>query len=49
MGKLQIHNVTKDAIVSQLVNFYEQTKFDHATKLRAKFESQGLITIANEL
>jgi hypothetical protein len=49
MGKLQTHNVAKDAEVLQLVSFYEQTKFDHVTKLRAKFESQGLITIANEL
>jgi hypothetical protein len=32
----------------QLANFYEQTKFDCVTKLRAKFKSWGLITIANE-
>jgi hypothetical protein len=49
MGKLQTHNVAKDAKVSQLVNFYEQTKFDCLTKLRVKFESWGLIIIANEL
>jgi hypothetical protein len=49
MGKLQTHNVTKDAKVPQLVNFYEQTKFDCVTKLRVKFKSRGLITIANEL
>jgi hypothetical protein len=49
MGKLQTHNATTDVVVPQLVNFYEQIKFDHVTKLRPKFESQGLITIANEL
>jgi hypothetical protein len=49
MGKLQTHNIVKDAKVPQLVDFYEQKKFDRVTKLRAKFESQVLITIANEL
>ncbi len=49
MGKLQTHNAAKDVAMPQLVNFYEQIKFDHVTKLRPKFESQRLITIANEL
>jgi hypothetical protein len=49
MGKLQTHNVGKDVVVPQLVNFYEQIKFDHVTKLRPKFEMRRFITIANEL
>jgi hypothetical protein len=32
MGKLQTHNVAKDAVVPQLVNFYEQTKVDNYCK-----------------
>jgi hypothetical protein len=39
MGKLQTHNVAKDEEMPQLANFYEQTKFDCVTKLRAKFKS----------
>ncbi len=49
MGKLQTHNAAKDVVVPQLVNFYEQIKFDHVIMLRPKFESQWLIIIANEL
>lgn len=39
MGKLQTHNVAKDVVVSQLVNFYEQIKFDRVTKLRARVDN----------
>lgn len=41
MGKLQTHNVAKDAEVLQLVSFYEQTKFDHVTKLRLSSSHKG--------